>query len=244
MCTQSGSSALAVQCSSFMVLTASPVLATFLSDNTCFRYFITGQPPVLSTFQTSLYECHLLCSSLGCQTVCGSSHNKEITLSASVVPSWQYSYQCSSSLLVNYTPVLLYSYTITGLLIPVLQYLYCQLRGDVIEKYFPRALVAGYIKNTIYAYKPDEKIPSRRLFNGISIVSRAYMNNGVLLTFGMASPLLAVAVSVDCISCFLVFLERFNRALSIRLRAYVSGRRMFGETREVYGCSNCSSRGV
>jgi Leucine-rich repeat (LRR) protein len=226
---QSISTSVALQCSSFMVLFTfiiSPVLATFFSDDTCLRYFITGQAAVDSSFQTDVYECYILCN-LECASFCEYTAEDETVVTASVVPSWQYSYQCSSSLLVNYTPVLLYSFAITGLLVPLLQYLYCQFTREDIEKYFPQALMARYITNTIYAYRtPDDAndgtlarlhtTGSKRspgLFNGISVISRAYMNIGVLITFGMASPLLAVAVSMDCISLYLIWRVLIQRYL-------------------------------
>jgi Leucine-rich repeat (LRR) protein len=226
---QSISTSVAVECSSFMVLFTfiiSPVLATFFSDNTCFRYFITGQATVDSSFQTDVYECYIVCS-LECASFCEYTAGDQTVVAASVVPSWQYSYQCSSSLLVNYTPVLLYSFAITGILVPLLQYLYCQFTREAIEKYIPRVLMARYFANTIYAYKkPDDAADhasvgshtagsgrSSGLFNGISVISRAYMNIGVLITFGMASPLLAVAVSMDCINLYLVWKALIQRYL-------------------------------
>jgi hypothetical protein len=228
---QSISTTVAVHCSSFMVLftfIVSPVLATFFSDNTCFRYFITGQPAVDSTFQTDAYKCFIVCS-LECVSFCEYTAENPIVVAASVVPSWQYSYQCSSSLLVNYTPVLLYAFAITGLLVPLLEYLYCQLSRVTIETYFPRGLIARYITSTIYAYGNQEGGADtvlvgspvtdverpRRLFNGVRVISRAYMNVGVLITFGMASPLLAIAVSMDCINLYLIWEVLIQRYLSI-----------------------------
>jgi hypothetical protein len=201
----------AVHCCSFMVLftfIVSPVLATFFSDNTCFRYFITGQPTVNSAFQSNVYACYLVCH-LECQSICHFSTDVVMVTPASVVPSWQYSYQCSSSLLVNYTPVLLYSFAITGLLVPLLQYLYCRLSSDTIERFVSLRWIAGLLANSVYAHKrnPSDRNDEfvrrpRRLVNGVSVVSRAYINVGVLITFGMASPLLAIAVCLDCVNLY------------------------------------------
>jgi hypothetical protein len=244
----------AVHCSSFMVLFTfiiSPVLATFFSDNTCFRYFITGQSAVDSTFQTDIYECFIVCS-LECASICEYTDTDQITVAASVVPSWQYSYQCSSSLLVNYTPVLVYSFAITGLLVPLLQYLYCLLTREIIERYFSKGLIARYITNTIYAYKKPEDGSydvsdglrmtsaerSPRLFNGISVISRAYMNIGVLITFGLASPLLAIAISMDCINLYIVWKALIQRYLSIFVFPGVEGTSIRGGCRPVKGHGN------
>jgi Leucine-rich repeat (LRR) protein len=221
---QSTNASVGVPCYSFMVLftfVISPVLATFFSDNTCFRYFITGQPAVESSFQTDVYECYIVCS-IKCESYCEYNGDDQVTVVTSVVPSWQYSYQCSSSLLVNYTPVLLYSYAITGLLVPLLQYLYCQLSSETIARFVPPGKIARYVGNTIYAYKNPElmgdevlEAPSRSLFNGISVISRAHMNIGVLLTFGLASPLLGIAVCMDSVNLYLVWEALIQRYLFI-----------------------------
>jgi Leucine-rich repeat (LRR) protein len=213
-----------VQCCSFMILftfIVSPVLATFFSDNTCFRYFITGQPVVNSVFESSVYACYLLCQ-VECKSVCAFSNNDVMMTPASVVPSWQYSYQCSSSLVVNYTPVLLYSFAITGLLVPLLQYLYCRLSSDTVERSVPLRWLSGLLANSIYAcprnnngYGENLVRRPRRLFNGVSVVSRAYMNVGVLITFGMASPLLSVAVCLDCINLYAGWKSLIIRYISI-----------------------------
>jgi Leucine-rich repeat (LRR) protein len=211
----------AVPCCSFMILFTfiiSPVLATFFSDNTCFRYFITGQPAVSSPYQMEEYDCFTVCA-VECVSYCEFLIGEDITVAASVTPSWQYSYQCSSSLLVNFTPVLLYSFALSGLLVPLLAYLYCQLPHAFIERYVPEGLAARFITKTIYAYKRDgdELLRSRRrkLFNGVNVTSRAYMNIGVLITFGMASPLLAVAVSMDCVNLYVSWKALIQRHLSI-----------------------------
>jgi Leucine-rich repeat (LRR) protein len=226
----STSATVAVQCCSFMVLFTfiiSPVLATFFSDSTCFRYFITGQSAVSTSFQMDVYECYLVCS-IECASFCYFSGDA-ITVVASVVPSWQYSYQCSSSLLVNYTPVLLYSFAITSLLVPLLEYLYCQLPYAAIENIVPGWLIVRFITGTIYAHNDKRSwghvtagaqehvlaSRQRKLFNGLSIVSRAYTNIGVLITFGLASPLLALAVSMDCINLYFVWKALFQRYLSL-----------------------------
>jgi Leucine-rich repeat (LRR) protein len=224
--TQSINSSLTLQCCSFMVLftfVISPVLATFFSDDTCFRYFITGQSAVDSFFQMNVYACLAKCAD-ECVSVCGFMSGAEEIILTSVVPSWRYSYQCSSSLLINYTPVLLYSYALTGVLVPLVQHLFCRLSSETIERYVPHVLIHSFVANTVYAYeKPkkddkkllDERDRSSRVFNGMSVLSRAYMNFGVLITFGLASPLLATAVCLDCVNLYFGWKALIYRYLSI-----------------------------
>jgi Leucine-rich repeat (LRR) protein len=250
---QSISTSAAVKCSSFMVLFTfiiSPVLATFFSDDTCFRYFITGQSAVDSSFQTYVYSCFLYCS-VECTAVCGFTRASKVTIFTSVVPSWQYSYQCSSSLLVNYTPVLLYSFAITGVLMPLLRYIYCQLSAGTIERYIPRKLITRFLTGTIYDYKkPDACVnegadePSEmdrsRMSAGVSVISRAYMDIGVLLTFGMASPLLAIAICMDCVNLYFGWKALILRWLSIFV--YAEPTEPSADVPNSFKCSNDANK--
>jgi hypothetical protein len=91
---------------------AGPVLATFFTDSSCFRYVITTEPAVDSTFSTTSDQCIVECiAKEACSFYCSlqSTHISRV----SVVPVWLYSYQCSSSVLVNYIPVLMYVYAIS-----------------------------------------------------------------------------------------------------------------------------------
>jgi Leucine-rich repeat (LRR) protein len=163
----------AVICSSFMQLftfIASPVIATFMSDTTCFRYFITGQPSVLSTFPSAVYDCILYCDVV-CFSLCEFSDYDAATCYTSVIPSWQYSYQCSSSLLINYTPVLLYSFAISGILLPVTRVFYMQLSSTWIEKYVPEYMLC-MMDNTINSYRRGLACPSSHNVGGtVNILS-------------------------------------------------------------------------
>ena len=68
----------------------------------------------------------------------------------SVVPSWMYSYQCSSALLVNYIPVLLYSYLISGVLMPCLQVVYLRMSPSTLERWVPRLIIKHFVDNSIF----------------------------------------------------------------------------------------------
>jgi Leucine-rich repeat (LRR) protein len=268
---------LAVICSSFMVLftfVASPVIATFMSDTTCFRYFITGQPSVSSTFQCAVYYCTLVCYT-SCSSVCQFSDYNSNTCYTSVTPSWQYSYQCSSSLLINYTPVLIFSFALSGVVMPVLRGMFMWMSASTMEKYIPSALLA-MMDNTIHSHRKSlaytrENARHQHVktvtvddatvnvikrgavtdghehgqdsshiilnlndkgldftdtnnnkavllpFSGVGVVSKVCVNVGIMLTFGLASPLLAVAICVESIATYVLWQCLITRYIYIHL---------------------------
>jgi Leucine-rich repeat (LRR) protein len=199
-------------CQCFMTLftfLASPIIATFFLDNTCFRYIILGQPPVDSTFNISPFECPVSCfqdknGGLPCFSVCGVQRMITQVASTSVVPSWLYSYQCASSVLTNYIPVLLFAYVASGILYPVLQTALTvygtdvknwmqQLRSD--SRVFSTAEVAGS-NGEDNSGLGVVRAPNPLLYGSIALC-KLCLNVAVMLTFGLACPLLALAVCVD-----------------------------------------------
>jgi Leucine-rich repeat (LRR) protein len=100
---------------SFMV---GPFIATFFSEDTCFHEIIAGQDAVTSQFTINVLTCPTVCVQLSCTTTCG--FTQPVTIVTTVTPSWIYSFQCSSSLLLDYVPVFILSYTLTGLILPAL----------------------------------------------------------------------------------------------------------------------------
>ena len=53
-------------------------------------------------------------------TVCSTSYTSS-SISTSITPSFIYSYQCGSQILMNYVPTILAKYTISGILLPILK---------------------------------------------------------------------------------------------------------------------------
>jgi hypothetical protein len=102
-------------CSSFIMLftfLVSPLVATFFSDTTCFGYIISPEPSVTSTFTTALFECDLACavapsSAVDCHEFCTYTGLYNAPVYTSVTAGWIYSFQCSSSLIMNNIPVLI-----------------------------------------------------------------------------------------------------------------------------------------
>jgi Leucine-rich repeat (LRR) protein len=204
--------------SSFMYLftfVVSPVVATFFTDSTCFRYLITGQPTVTSTFLTDEFACDLICTET-CFNLCIFTDRLQYDVDTSVTPGWVYSYQCSSSLLVNYTSVLLFSFTISGILVPLCHIIYARLTPQQIERFIPKVVRDLVISGTLYdyAYDPNSSAAGQKgLFKSFRLLSRLCMNTGVLITFGLASPLLSLAICVDSVVMLVVVMTYVDKLL-------------------------------
>jgi Leucine-rich repeat (LRR) protein len=211
--------------SSFMAMftfIAGPFIANIFSDSTCFKYLITGQPDVSSSFSVDQYLCYTYCDPL-CVEVCEFT-TPALDVYTSVEPSWQYSFQCSSSLLVNYVPVLLFSYSVSGLVMPVIIGVYYQSSPAFLDRLLPRYVVIKFVQNTIYAYRDagyySEVVSSRlashgALFSGTRLITRLCLNIGVILSFGLACPLLAFIICIDSVVAGALWTLLIGRFISL-----------------------------
>ncbi len=141
---------------SFMVLFSfigAPLFSTFFSDSSCFLNVLVKSAPVSSSFQESNFFCETVCDSacagLCCNITCGMDLVPASTVYTNVSPGWLYSYQCSSALLVDYVPVLVLSFLLTGLIIPGLHLLYLHIPAETVKKYIPRSLLTELVDDTI-----------------------------------------------------------------------------------------------
>jgi Leucine-rich repeat (LRR) protein len=179
-----------------------PFISEFFSSSNCFLYTIVNQEPVMSAMVLPAYTCgdlcHIRCPAsycfVDCSFVCQFDpfDMREITVSA--VPPWMYSYQCSSSLLTDYVPVLLLSFVLSGVVAPVIW---------LIPKYFPEQVET--LRRTVTARRshdpdPRDSVNANTILDGHRIRVKLVLNMTVLLTFGIASPLLAVVVLCETAS--------------------------------------------
>jgi hypothetical protein len=219
----------------------------------CFQFLLTGQPSVQSSYTSDIYECVIYCLSYDCFTLCGfqgveqNAYNVSVnnsgmlTVDTSVVPSWQYSFQCSSSLLQNYIPVLIISYTISGLVLPLLRVIYARLDAATIDLLLVQIPIfscfTNFIQETIYVYDLEKKgiimtetgssrdhptgestTNKRKAFNALQVCSQLCLNIGVFLTFGLASPLVTVVVAVDAVGLYFAWMLLLCRYLHIHTK--------------------------
>jgi hypothetical protein len=211
-----------------------PALAMLFSDSSCLRYAVTGQSQITSSFIQFSYVCGVNCLlDLGCETSCFFSTNYYGTTVTAVTPPWLYSYQCSSSLLVNYTPVLVLNFITTGLILPVLtwlhavyaQYLLCKRAADATvhskENWLERQMIRTAQHSILTEISLDDgdivnpAQSEKLLFNGPAIVTRLLVSLAILLTFGMSVPLLAFAIALDSIMNLLLWRKLISRYLDL-----------------------------
>ena len=104
----------------------------------------------------------------------------EQSTTISITPTLFYSYQCTSALLTNYIPVLLVMFVISAVAIPLLQLILITLPKEVVEKRLP-------LLNHLRKQSP----PSFE-----KLVADVLLDLLVLMTFGMAAPLLGLMIVV------------------------------------------------
>jgi Leucine-rich repeat (LRR) protein len=174
-----------------------PCMATVLVSESCFLKLFQQQPaPTL--YDTRCYGVRTLVNGT---FVCSGATINDFT-EGTLDPPFIYSYQCSSSLIKNYVPVLLYSYAITGFLIPIGMVIFMLLLNDSngvvskmanrIEKWTPRLLH----KSTL----ATEWISPWSLFPAETLVGTALLSSTLFCTFGLAFPYLGAVIA-----CGLVF---------------------------------------
>lgn len=102
-----------------------PVLLTLFTDSNCFLYFFQGEPnmyinfivPISSCSYTSKYVKNILFYAIQCSSTLQKYSNI-------MQPSFTYYNQCSSAILSNFVPVLIYSYSqVTAL--KLFMFIYC-----------------------------------------------------------------------------------------------------------------------
>jgi hypothetical protein len=96
-----------------------PVLATVITDVNCLYYVFVATDAVTTTIPVvepnKIYcAANVISGAVTCSLL-----PQEYELTSTFVPPWLYSYQCSSSVLENYVPVLLFTYVISGLISPI-----------------------------------------------------------------------------------------------------------------------------
>jgi hypothetical protein len=124
-------------------------------------------------------------------------------ITTTVTPTWSYSYQCSSSLLANYLPVLVISVSITGLIIPMSKLILLSVPWSFIKKYAPAFLFVKYFKYSIFGdplecdcLADGSEIERNLFFMSNRLMSTQLLNMAIVATFGLASPLLSLLLVI------------------------------------------------
>lgn len=118
---------------------------------------------------------------------------------------WMYSYQCSSELVVDYVPVLVLTYTISGAIMPLLWMIVPQETIVWMRKKWNNAPIETFLDLCALSL-PHEMLSDAKyqqkpvtIIDGFTIRLKLLLSVTVLLTFGIASPLLGIIVCLDLV---------------------------------------------
>jgi Leucine-rich repeat (LRR) protein len=201
--------------STFMVLfvfLGAPFASSFCESSSCFLYVLTK--PVSISFSLIVPDAIMYSPCIGphCDVVVASP--SEQLMHSSIPAPWLYSYQCSSAVITGYAPVLVLSYLASGIIIPFSIYMistFPSLWPAVVKQAVP-IFEFIYYGSSSAADLVERKSGSAL---GRRTVIKYILNLAVMMTFGLAVPLLAVAVMCDTIfnlGTVLMSLERFIEA--------------------------------
>eukprot|EP00981_Chlorochromonas_danica_P010351 scaffold3152_cov256-Ochromonas_danica.AAC.1 len=135
-----------------------PCLATMIASSDCF-YYVFASPPAITASYT-FAQCEIY-ANLGCSTY------EEASLSTEFSPPFNYGFQCSSAILVDYAYVFAYKYVIIGIVYPFVVLgiaLYTDWRRKNGDK---RAIWLETLLPSMWRWK-DDSSQSSSLFSSLS----------------------------------------------------------------------------
>jgi Leucine-rich repeat (LRR) protein len=184
----------------FMVLfvfLGAPFASSFSESSSCFLYVLTEPSLNSFSFIVSSVSTQLICVYDRCQFM--SAAVPEL-FQSSILSPWMYSYQCSSAVITSYAPVLIWSYLMSGVLVPLTWLLMSYYRPPlplfaVIKKILPVVVFEmTYVDNPSAAMLLENKTASKL---GRRMAVKFILNFAVMLTFGLVVPLFDFAVLWD-----------------------------------------------
>jgi Leucine-rich repeat (LRR) protein len=117
-----------------------------------------------------------------------------MTLSTSYIPPFTYSYQCTSSILTNFIPVFFFSCIVLTFLFPLINSLLAYLATN-------NSAIAPYLQRLPGVLFPETSVrhPNHLVMHSGIVLSGILQQIVILLTFGITSPPLALAL------CFTIY---------------------------------------
>lgn len=161
-----------------------PVFSSIIVDSSCFRSIILGAEEIDSVYQYN--GCSMFYTDDGGKIIC--STFSDLFFKYSYKPSYIYNYECTSSVISNYIPILLFVYLVQSILFPVLFAVLSSLRYASIPSFFAEQL-PGFL------WPNDVDRVGRKLIPSAELLASTRSHLTVLFTFGMVSPPLAIAVT-------------------------------------------------
>lgn len=193
-----------------------PMLATAAVDRNCFSNLYKTEDPIESTY--SQEYCSRFLSVF--QAVDGSStcdRTDVFYLSTTFDPPFTYSYACSSALITTFLPSLIFTYTLTIVLSPVVYSSLVAINGiserPRLCRFLTRAFPIVFFPYVETDFNNEAlKIP---MLSVKVLVARLLHNLAVMLTFGITCPFLALVISVETFCKTTMWMYLYGRYLYI-----------------------------
>ena len=159
------------------------MISVYFTDVSCF-YYVVHEIPRLSEQYVAITPL-TTCSQFGqCSTSYVSS-----AISTSITPSFIYSYQCGSQILINYVPTILAKYTISGILLPILKVIVLMLSPTswIRNTWVVQKFLLPYTSSSMHKDKLLDDLMARE-FRTYRLLGTTVIDVLMLLTYGILAP--------------------------------------------------------
>lgn len=200
-----------------------PIIVTMAVDVNCFLNVFTDIPPVQTVFESWSSHCYSIAMQDTTRYVCDLVPSVGYS---SIIPPWMYSFQCSSSIITSYLPVIMYSYLLAGIILPFFRLILI----SCIEQWNRKSSVLSILSKMLYydfscdVNSFDHILALLRTIKeekSRKILCRFLRHVVLLFTFGLACPivivLILIALSVEKIMFRVEFIF-FNQYLKQLIR--------------------------
>jgi Leucine-rich repeat (LRR) protein len=194
----------------FMILfvfLGAPFTSSFSESSSCFLYVLKKPSSLSFSFVIPTVEFSGTCNPAGCTLL---PQTIDQVFQGSILSPWIYSFQCSSAVVANYAPVLVLSYLMSGVVLPVSQLLIASNQSLGFLSVLPIIPFKITAAEKEAAQVLLKRISVSRLATKMTV--KYILNFAVMLTFGLAVPLLAVTVVFDTLlnmATTLVLLQKY-----------------------------------
>lgn len=193
-------------------LVGAPLLASIVSNGSCFYNVFVPSGSINSSFDSEVCTSYqhdargdLYCTSLELRTY-----------STSFIPPFIYNFQCSSSLVVIYIPVLLYSYVISGIVEPLFLFFSLDTKlsswiKSVLLRFISCFQKVPMVYNPLFRFVDSIGHHLNGHRSGHIIVTNLMLHLTILLTFGVTCPFLALEVALTIFSHSIVWMMMIGK---------------------------------
>jgi Leucine-rich repeat (LRR) protein len=203
---------------SLFLFIGAPFTSTFCESSSCFLNLISRPSSLTSSFPVPTLacavNCGLECIDTQCHTSCVDYCTHTLAyVTVNVLPPWLYSYQCSSAVVTDYSPVLILAVLLSGVAIPSLLLLYSHVSR---QPWFPHSLKlnSSLLCSSVEAASRLYQTNKRDLTVGRNLLIKLFLDMTIILTFGLACPPLTFAVVFQGFTTAVtrqILMERFTR---------------------------------